>query len=310
MDKIIVIDIHFIRPQVSAVYLLVEQGRAAFIDTGTTLTLPRLLEALRSAGVAQDAVDYVIPTHAHLDHAGGSAALLEACPKATLLAHPKAARHLINPVRLLRGAAAVHGEENLKTAYGPVPPVDAARVHTMSDEEEVAWHGRTLRFLHTLGHATHHLCIHDSGSNSVFTGDSFGVARTAYSRPGPTVIWCSSAPIDFDPVEARHTAKRLLATGAQCAYPAHFGPLTDVPAATAQLLDSIGALETILEAARASALEGEALIDFCEERVRDAVRAHFIRYGLDPNSEDYAWMTGDVRVNAMGLAYTAERRPA
>ena len=52
----------------------------------------------------------MVVTHAHLDHAAGAGALLAACPEATLVAHPRAARNLIEPEKLVAGAQAVYGE--------------------------------------------------------------------------------------------------------------------------------------------------------------------------------------------------------
>ena len=65
------IDTGFQRPRFDAAYLIVDDGRAAFVDTGTRHALPRLLGALDSLGLAVEDVDWVIPTHVHLDHAGG-----------------------------------------------------------------------------------------------------------------------------------------------------------------------------------------------------------------------------------------------
>ena len=74
------VDTGFLRDGFDAAYLIVHEGRAAFIDTGTTFAVPRLLGALDALGLARDAVDWVIPTHVHLDHAGGAGALMRELP--------------------------------------------------------------------------------------------------------------------------------------------------------------------------------------------------------------------------------------
>ena len=74
---ITVVDTGFVRPRFDASYLVVENGRAAFIDTGPNNAVPRLLAALEAHGLDRDAVDYVIPTHVHLDHAGGAGLLMQ-----------------------------------------------------------------------------------------------------------------------------------------------------------------------------------------------------------------------------------------
>src|SRR5258705_1498509 len=103
------IDTGFHRANFDAAYLMVEDGHAAFIDTGTNHSVPRLLEALEAAGLARDAVDYVIPTHVHLDHAGGAGALMKELPRATLVVHPRGARHMIDPGLLIESATGVYG---------------------------------------------------------------------------------------------------------------------------------------------------------------------------------------------------------
>ena len=112
------IDTGFHRPHFDAAYLIVERGRAAFVDTGTNFSVPRLLAALDDLGLGPDAVDFVIPTHVHLDHAGGVGLLMQSLPRAVVLAHPRAERHLIDPTALYQGALAVYGEAEMARNYG------------------------------------------------------------------------------------------------------------------------------------------------------------------------------------------------
>ena len=125
---VFVIDTGFHRPMFDASFLLVEDGRAAFIDTGTNFAVPRLLAALADLGLAPAAVDYVIPTHVHLDHAGGAGLLMQSLPNATLLVHPRGARHMIDPQALYQGALAVYGQAEMDSAYGSLVAVPAERV--------------------------------------------------------------------------------------------------------------------------------------------------------------------------------------
>ncbi|MBP6765741.1 MAG: MBL fold metallo-hydrolase, partial [Rubrivivax sp.] len=103
------VDTGFVRPHFDAAYLMVHEGRAAIIDTGPAPGVPRILGALDGLGVGLDAVDYVIPTHVHLDHAGGAGQLMQACTRATLLVHPRGQRHMVDPSALWAGATAVYG---------------------------------------------------------------------------------------------------------------------------------------------------------------------------------------------------------
>ncbi|MEO7057147.1 MAG: MBL fold metallo-hydrolase, partial [Caldimonas sp.] len=125
---ITVVDTGFHRPLFDAAYLIVESGRAAFVDTGTNQSVPRLLAALAAEGIATDAVDYVIATHVHLDHAGGAGLLMQSLPNARLVVHPRGARHLVDPVHLMAGATAVYGAAEVERSYGSLQPVAAERV--------------------------------------------------------------------------------------------------------------------------------------------------------------------------------------
>jgi glyoxylase-like metal-dependent hydrolase (beta-lactamase superfamily II) len=75
-DGIVVVDTEYVRPNLDASHLIVDQGRAAFVDTGTALSVPNLLAALASHDVGVDDVDYILLTHVHLDHAGGAGAIV------------------------------------------------------------------------------------------------------------------------------------------------------------------------------------------------------------------------------------------
>ena len=145
------IDTGFVRPRFDAAYLIVERGRAAFIDCGTNFTVPRMLTALVDAGLTTDAVDWLILTHVHLDHAGGAGALLAQLPRATLVVHPRGARHMIDPAQLWAGASAVYGEAVMERTYGRLTPVPADRVMQAVDGGSIDLAGRPLRTLYTPG---------------------------------------------------------------------------------------------------------------------------------------------------------------
>ena len=181
---------------------MVEKDQAAFVDTNTTHSVPLLIEKLRTLGLSPEAVSYLIITHVHLDHAGGASALLKLCPNATLLAHPKAARHMIDPSKLVTSAKKVYGEAQFDQLYGAIDSIPKERVQVIEDGEVIAFGTRTFQFFYTRGHANHHFCIWDSASNGVFTGDSFGLAYPALQKRG-LFIFPSTSPTDFDPDEAR-----------------------------------------------------------------------------------------------------------
>ncbi|HEU5398586.1 MAG TPA: MBL fold metallo-hydrolase, partial [Gammaproteobacteria bacterium] len=122
------VDTDYVRPRLDASHLIVRGGRAAFVDTGTTHSVPRLMAALESKEVAPADVDYVFLTHVHLDHAGGAGELMRHLPKAKVLVHPRGAAHVVDPAKLIAGTKAVYGETEFTRLYGEIPPIAQERV--------------------------------------------------------------------------------------------------------------------------------------------------------------------------------------
>ncbi len=304
---VLTVDCHYVRPGRAAVYLILEEGRATLVDTNTAKALPHLLGALEENRLRPESVEWVVVTHLHLDHAGGTAAVLEACPNATALVHPRAIRHLADPSRLVQSAKAVYGEEIFKQLHGTVTAVPEDRLRAVEDGEKLDFGGRVFTFFHTAGHARHHICLHDSGSNSVFTGDAFGVGYPPLQRGAAPTLFCSTAPTDFEPDEARKTVVRLLATGAERAYLTHFGAMEDLPGAARSLRWSIDAMEAILKEALLTDLDGAALETFCRNRVQQAFDETLNHCGVLRRPADQEWMDADVALNAQGLLYVLQR---
>jgi glyoxylase-like metal-dependent hydrolase (beta-lactamase superfamily II) len=306
------IDCHYGGPEIAAAYLVAEGNRAAFVDNNTTRAVPLLLAALDETGVSPNAVEYLIVTHIHLDHAGGTAALLEHCPSAVVVCHPRAARHLANPKRLVAGVMHVYGREVFEKLYGEIRPIDEHRIRPMDDGEELRMGGRVFRFLHTPGHATHHCCIHDSRSNGVFAGDAFGLHYPSLQRGRKPCIMCSSTPTEFDAEAARASVRRIVETGASRVYVGHFGEVTNVGAAADMLLASIDDMENVMLEAVECGDDGDALEAFCRARVEAAVLSRFSECGVKVRAEERARLDADIWINARGLALAAEkmrRRP-
>lgn len=247
---IFVIDTGFVRPRFDAAYLVVANGRAAYIDTGPNNAVPRLLAALEFAGLERGAVDYVIPTHVHLDHAGGAGLLMSELPNARMLIHPRGARHMIDPTVLMEGVRAVYGIEVADRDYGELVPVPEARVTTTSDGMVVTLGGRALRFMDTPGHARHHHCIWDEASRGWFTGDTFGIAYPELHTPkGPYVV-PATAPAQFDRDALHESIERLLAQQPKQMFLTHFGAVAHPEQLSVQFLSQVDAM---VEAARSLA---------------------------------------------------------
>ena len=235
-DGLWAIDTGFHRDRFDAAYLVAEGSRAAFIDTGTAFAVPRLLASLDALGLPCAAVDLVIATHVHLDHAGGVGQLMQALPGAQLVVHPRGARHMIDPTALWRGALAVYGAAQMARAYRELLPVPAERVRVTADGETIALAGRPLRFAHTPGHALHHHCIWDARSQGWFTGDNFGMAYPEFNVGGRAFIFPTTTPVQFDPEAMRASIARLMAASPRQMFLTHYSRVVDVEDCAERLL--------------------------------------------------------------------------
>lgn len=301
------IDTEYQRPEFAACYLIEEGGRLAFVDTGTAQALPQLLGAMARLGLSPEQVDFVIPTHAHLDHAGGSGDLMAVCPNARLVAHPNAAPHLIDPSRLRAGATAVYGEEAFARDFGHITPVPQERVLVAEDGTEVELNGRTLTFIDTPGHANHHGCVFDERSRGIFTGDTFGIAYPDLDTAQGPLLFAPTTPVGFDPHAWQQSLDRLMALGPQVAFLTHYGRLDQPAAHLATLRQSIRDFaELALEEAGVG--DNQRLA-----RLRAAMDAHFLKRARDngcalPEGQVRAVLAVDIELNAQGLEVWLRRR--
>ena len=299
------IDCHYMGPRRAAAFLMVEGDRAAFIDNNTVNAVPHLLKGLEDGSMTPDQVEYLIVTHVHLDHAGGTAGLLAHCPNATVIAHERATRHIIDPSRLVAGAKQVYGEERFNELYGQIDPIDEARVRIVADDETLEFGTRTLRFIYTPGHAKHQFSVYDSGTNSVIAGDAFGNAYPDLQNGDRPFIFFCSSPTDFDPPEARKSIQRILDTGADTVHVAHYGTIADPTSVTPDLIASIDRMETVQNEAAAADLPDDELETFCERRVQEELYALYEATGATLTDADRKNFELDVWLNQSGVHWNA-----
>lgn len=233
--NIITIDTEFMRPGLVASHLLVNNGRALFIDVGVSKTVPVLLQALVALGIARDAVEAIIITHVHLDHAGGAGRLMSELPNAKLLVHPSAAKHMLDPSKLSASATRVYGEEQMRSVFGAIEPVEKARLLIVNDNEKIEIAGREMVFMDTPGHAYHHNCIYDKSTNSVFTGDAFGLSYREFDIAGQAYMMPTTTPTQFNPAAYHKTIERILALNPSRLFLTHFGCIQPVAELATQL---------------------------------------------------------------------------
>ncbi len=303
-SRLLTIDSGYVRPGFASCFLRVQGEEAAFVETNTSHAVPKLLGALEEAGLRPEQVRWIIVTHVHLDHAGGAATLLRHCPNATLVAHPRAARHLIDPTRLVESSKAVYGEETFAKLYGEIPPAPAERVRSMEDEETLPLGDATLRFLHVRGHANHHFAVHDPARETVYTGDSFGLAYPYLQRAG-RFVFASTSPTDFDGPAAKESVDRILGLKTKTACLTHFGELDELELMAEQLHEWLDFSQALFE--RLLEIEPEKREEIAYPALLERMEAAAEKRGLALTEEDWDLLSLDLRLNAQGLAFAAGR---
>ena len=223
------IDADYVRPGLAAAHLVIDSGRAAFVDTGTTLSLPNLLDALAEKNLDRGDVDWVLATHVHLDHAGGAGALMRELPNARCAVHPRGARHLAEPSKLIAGSIAVYGEERYHALYGEILPIDEDRLFVPADGQSITLGTRVLELIHTPGHALHHYCVVDQDHELIFTGDTFGISYRDTDVDGREFIFPTTTPVHFDPEALCASVDRLMSYRPRSMFLTHYAEVRDLP---------------------------------------------------------------------------------
>jgi len=298
------IDTGFVRPQFDAAYLIVENGRAAFVDCGTNHAVPRMLDALGAAGLAAADVDWLILTHVHLDHAGGAGELIAQLPNAKLVVHPRGARHMIDPSKLWAGASAVYGEAVMEQTYGRLRPIPAARVVEAPDGHVVELAGRALRCLDTPGHAMHHLAVYDARANVCFTGDVFGLSYRDFDTANGPFILPTTSPVQFDPPALHASIDRLLTLHPAAMYLTHYGRVEQLGELAGDLHVQIDAMVALARAANGQPDRHAVLVASLTELYASRAQAH----GWTQGRAVLCQLLGmDIELNAQGLEVWLDR---
>lgn len=293
------IDAQYHRPGLVAIHLLVEGNTAALVDTGTTFSVPGIIETLQQKNLAPENVAYVFLTHIHLDHAGGASEFMRCLPNAKLVVHPRGARHMADPSRLIAGAKAVYGAAEFSRMYGEIRSIDADRIIEAPDGFRIDLNGRPLLFLDTPGHARHHYCIFDEQSRSFFTGDTFGVSYREFDVSGMEFVFPTTTPVQFDPVAAHASLDRLMSYDPDHAFLTHYGRISHLPRHAGEMHDLIDAHVAIARKMR-DHIPGRhaALVEELGALLLQRLTAHGCKL---PREQIHELLSIDIDLNALGL---------
>ena len=215
-------DLHYVdtgmydTEEYGSVYI-VDAEKPALVDTGIGTRYENILDALDEVGIARDELEYILPTHIHLDHAGGAGFLAEACPNATVLTHEIGVPHLVDPSRLIAGTKAA--VESQWQFYVEPKPVPEDRIDGLSGGDEIDLGDHTLEVYHAPGHAPHQVVFHDRADDTLFTADAAGIWIPSVER-----IRQTSPPSNFDLEACLDDVETIQGIAPETLCFGHFGP--------------------------------------------------------------------------------------
>jgi hydroxyacylglutathione hydrolase len=297
---IVAIDSGFVRPRLAAVHCIVEDGRAALVDTATNSNTTTVLAALAARGIQPEQVDWILLTHIHLDHAGAAGALARLLPNARLSVHPRGARHMTDPSRLVAGTVAVYGAEETREKYGDILPIASDRIVEANEDSVLRLGTRTIRVLDTPGHARHHVCYVDEATGHIFTGDTFGLSYRELDNAGRAFVLPVTTPNQFVPEAMHESVERIAALRPEAVYLTHFGQVRDVSRLAADLHRLIDAFVAAARSASgAGTIRHERLKAALSTLLEDEAQRQNWRLSGDAMRE---LLAADIELNAQGLA--------
>lgn len=303
-SEIYTVDAAYQRINAVAIHLIRSGNQLALIDTGTNHSIPNTSAAIESLGLSWSDVRYLILTHVHLDHAGGAGQMMKLASNAECIIHPRGARHMIDPVKLIAGSNAVYGEETVRKLYGELTPIDESRIIVPGDGEVIDFNGRSLAFIDTPGHAYHHQCIWDEQSKSMFTGDTLGVCYKSLRNANSAFLLPTTSPVQFDPVALHASIDRVMSFNPETLYLTHFGGVHPVDTMIVGLHEQIDAM---VEMTRVAAEHTELGPTFESELSAQILQYLLVRcravFPAASEADMQEWLPFDAELNAQGLAF-------
>jgi glyoxylase-like metal-dependent hydrolase (beta-lactamase superfamily II) len=248
------------------------------VDPGPTTSLDGLRAGLAALGATEADLRWVLLTHIHLDHAGGTGVLVRDNPELRVYVHERGARHLADPTRLLESATRIYGDR-MAALWGEFLPVPGNRIRPLRGGERLDLGGRAVEVAAVPGHAVHHVAYLDGESGTAFVGD---LAGERY--PGVAFAIPVTPPPDVDLESWKASWDVVRGWDPAAIFLTHFGVFPDARAHLDQLEQRT---ERWAERVRSS-LAGD---------LPDADRAHAF----------YAWVEEELRRElpvAVALRYT------
>lgn len=276
---------------------VIQEKELTLIEVGPSPSVKYIKRGLENLSRSLAEVRYIIVTHVHLDHAGGAGFLLQQCPNATLIVHPRGGRHLIDPTKIAAGARAIYGE-SFSEIYDPIVPVPADKVVEKSEGDTLdIGPNCTLEFWDTPGHAKHHFSIFDPVSNGIFTGDTAGVRYELLLQDGVELYLPTTSPNHFNPNDMHASINRFAEKDVDRIYFGHFGMTENPKEALKQVAQW---LDIYVEIAEEVVDEGGDYNEIAR-RIMKRVKEHLRGLGIQDDHEVYIIINLDVQISALGM---------
>jgi len=192
-------------------YLVIGKDKMVAIDTGMPGNAKRIGRYIERLGKNLSDVEFIILTHADIDHIG-SAAELKSVTGAKLVIH-------------LDDAPILRGKQSFKTIRGPLGfifklAMNLMRYHpvepdiVLSGDSEI----ESFRIIHTPGHTDGSICVYKPGK-VIFVGDALRSDPGGNPKPPPRRI-------SLDEAKARISLEKISALDFDVLLPGH-GPLVN-----------------------------------------------------------------------------------
>jgi glyoxylase-like metal-dependent hydrolase (beta-lactamase superfamily II) len=282
--------------ELNSVYLL-SADQPCLVESGPAADGGRLKVALDGLGVGPDDLAHVVVTHIHMDHAGGVGDLLEAFPRARVWVHERGAPHLADPSRLEASTARTYGAERMRSLFGAMRAAPPKRITAVAHGDVVPLGDRSLRVVHTPGHASHHVALVDDRAGAAFTGEAIG----SFLPWGPAFRPALPPPeVDIDAAHA--SIDRIAAAHPTVLLTSHFGPVPDADDALAIAHERIDAWAAdVRDLLR---VDPDVDVDTIARTLTERARREFeLDAGRPVAAERERYdALGSVRMNAQGLA--------
>jgi len=294
-DRVYMIDTLALgKPHSVAAYVL-RGSKIALVDCGYATSAGTVLEGLLELGIAPSDVDYLVPTHVHLDHAGSAGELIKRMPRATVIAQERGVPHLIDPTRLIQSATSVFGEEAINSFGRPVG-IDGERILAVGEELHVQLGGLSLTALHAPGHAPHQISVFVEEEKTLVAADAVGIVYPTVPLVIPT-----TPPPSLNPGELARTTERLAQLDARTLLAPHFGVRTDV----LHVLEATRKkTEEWVEKVRALKRSGSSL-----DGVASALRKEVSEESGISERDFPSYADVSIRASAMGILHYLEKNP-